>query len=168
MLDAILGAFAPALTAAEGPVATVAETVAVTAAATTPVPIGPSVFDMVFPLTVLLILGLAVPAALLGINALLSRFIAHGTRNTNPAKHEPYESGLPATVGSVGERFDIKFYLVAMLFLAFDIEVAFLYPWAIHFKQGGWEMVAFLVVFLVLLEVGYIYLYKKGALDWDK
>ncbi len=163
MLDAILGAVAPALTTAEGPVATVAATVAATSA-----PTDPSVFDMVFPLTMLLVLGMAVPAALLGINALLSRFIAHGTRNTNPAKHEPYESGLPATVGSVGERFDIKFYLVAMLFLAFDIEVAFLYPWAIHFKQGGWEMVAFLVVFLVLLEVGYIYLYKKGALDWDK
>jgi NADH-quinone oxidoreductase subunit A len=160
MLDAILGAVSPLLAAAEEPVATVAESLAASP--------DPSVFDMVFPLTMLLVLGLLVPAALLGINALLSRFIAHGTRNTNPAKQEPYESGLPATVGSVGERFDIKFYLVAMLFLAFDIEVAFLYPWAVHFKHGGWEMVAFLLVFLVLLEVGYIYLYKKGALDWDK
>jgi NADH-quinone oxidoreductase subunit A len=131
------------------------------------VPHYPSVFDMVFPLTVLLMLGLVVPAALLGINTILSRF-AHGTRNTTPAKHEPYESGLPAVVGNAGERFDVKFYLIAMLFLAFDIEVAFLYPWAIHFKLGGWEMVAFLGVFLVLLEVGYLYLYKKGALDWDK
>jgi NADH-quinone oxidoreductase subunit A len=129
---------------------------------------GPSVFDMVFPLTMLLILGLVVPAALLGINELLSRFVAHGTRNTNKAKNEPYESGLPVTVGTAGERFDVKFYLIAMLFLAFDIEVAFLYPWAVHFATGGWEMIAVLVVFLVLLEVGYLYLYKKGALDWDK
>ena len=128
---------------------------------------GGSVFDKVFPLTMLLILGLVGPAALLGINTILSRF-AHGTRNTNPAKNEPYESGLPVTVGNAGERFDVKFYLIAMLFLAFDIEVAFLYPWAVHFSSGGWEMVALLVVFLVLLEVGYLYLYKKGALDWDK
>ncbi len=131
------------------------------------VPNYPSVFDMVFPLTVLLIIGLILPAAFLGINTILSRF-AHGTRNTNKAKHEPYESGLPSVIGTAGERFDIKFYLIAMLFLAFDIEVAFLYPWAIHFMKGGWEMVAFLAVFLVLLEVGYLYLYKKGALDWDK
>lgn len=129
---------------------------------------GPSVFDMVFPLTMLAILGLVVPAALLGINELLSRFVAHGTRNTTAAKNEPYESGLPGTLGTAGERFDVKFYLIAMLFLAFDIEVAFLYPWAVHFGRGGWEMIALLVVFLVLLEVGYLYLYKKGALDWDK
>jgi NADH-quinone oxidoreductase subunit A len=128
----------------------------------------PSVFDMVFPLTMLFILGVVVPAALLGINTILSRYVAHGTRNTNPAKHEPYESGLPSVVGTAGERFDVKFYLIAMLFLAFDIEVAFLYPWAVHFNQGGWEMIAFLVIFLILLEVGYLYLYKKGALDWDK
>lgn len=153
MIAAIPAALIPLVPAAD----------AVAAAA----PTGGSVFDKVFPLTMLLILGLVVPAALLGINTILSRF-AHGTRNTNPAKNEPYESGLPVTVGNAGERFDVKFYLIAMLFLAFDIEVAFLYPWAVHFSSGGWEMVALLVVFLVLLEVGYLYLYKKGALDWDK
>jgi len=145
-----------------------AEAAPAVVAAASVVPVGPSVFDMVFPLTMLLILGLVVPAALLGINELLSRYVAHGTRNTNPAKNQPYESGLPVTVGTAGERFDVKFYLIAMLFLAFDIEVAFLYPWAVHFSSGGWEMIALLVVFLVLLEVGYLYLYKKGALDWDK
>jgi NADH-quinone oxidoreductase subunit A len=145
-----------------------AEAAPAVVAAASVVPAGPSVFDMVFPLTMLLILGLVIPAALLGINELLSRFVAHGTRNTNKAKNEPYESGLPVTVGTAGERFDVKFYLIAMLFLAFDIEVAFLYPWAVHFSSGGWEMIAILMVFLVLLEVGYLYLYKKGALDWDK
>jgi NADH-quinone oxidoreductase subunit A len=154
MIAAIPAALIPLVPAAD----------AVAAAAQT----GDSVFDKVFPLTMLLILGLVVPAALLGINELLSRFVAHGTRNTNKAKNEPYESGLPGTLGSAGERFDVKFYLIAMLFLAFDIEVAFLYPWAVHFGKGGWEMVGLLVVFLVLLEVGYLYLYKKGALDWDK
>ena len=127
----------------------------------------PSVFDVVFPLTMLLILGLVVPAALLGLNTIFSRF-AHGTRNTNPGKNQPYESGLPGTLGTAGERFDVKFYLIAMLFLAFDIEVAFLYPWAVHFNRGGWEMMLFLVKFLVLIGVGYLYLFKKGALDWDK
>jgi NADH-quinone oxidoreductase subunit A len=153
MIAAIPAALIPLIPAAD-PAAAAAST-------------GGSVFDKVFPLTMLLMLGLVVPAALLGINTILSRF-AHGTRNTNPAKNEPYESGLPVTVGNAGERFDVKFYLIAMLFLAFDIEVAFLYPWAVHFGSGGWEMVALLVVFLVLLEVGYLYLYKKGALDWDK
>jgi NADH-quinone oxidoreductase subunit A len=127
---------------------------------------GPSVFDTVFPLTILIILGITVPTALLLINVVLSKW-AHGTRNTSPGKNEPIESGLPVSVGGSGEKFSIKFYLIAMLFLAFDIEVAFLYPWAYHFKTGGWEMVWLLVVFLVLLEVGYLYLYKKGALDWE-
>ena len=67
----------------------------------------------------------------------------------------------------MGEKFTVKFYLIAMLFLAFDIEVAFLYPWAWWFNHGGWEMVGMLVFFLLLLEVGYVYLYKKGALDWE-
>jgi len=62
----------------------------------------------------------------------------------------------------------VKFYLVAMLFLAFDLEVAFLYPWAVRFLKGGWEMFWSLLSFLVLLEAAYIYLYRKGALDWRK
>ena len=92
MIAAIPAALIPLIPAAEAAAA---------------VPAGGSVFDKVFPVTMLLILGLLLPAALLGINAILSRF-AHGTRNTNPAKEQPYESGLPATVGtagSVGARF---------------------------------------------------------------
>ena len=55
-----------------------------------------------------------------------------------------------------------------MIFLAFDVEVAFLYPWALHYTTGGWEMLWLLVAFLVLLETAYLYLWRKGALDWDK
>lgn len=162
----ILGSLAHALLGADAPTAPETAT-AVATAVSAGAQVGPSFFDMVFPLTMLLFLALLVPAALLTANYFLSR-IAHGTRNTNPAKNEPYESGLASTLGTAGERFDVKFYLIAMLFLAFDIEVAFLYPWAIHFGKGGWEMVIYLIVFLVLLEVGYLYLFKKGALDWDK
>ncbi len=158
---AIVGSLAQVLLQADAPA------MAGPAQAHLATPDGSSVFSQVFPLTMLLILGVAVPAALLIANYVLSKF-AHGTRNTNPARNEPYESGLASILGTAGERFDVKFYLIAMLFLAFDIEVAFLYPWAMHFKLGGWGMVGALVVFLVLLEVGYLYLYKKGALDWDK
>ncbi len=129
-------------------------------------PDGTSLFDVVFPLTIVLLLALAIPAALLGLNQLLTRMF-HGHRNSNPAKEQQYESGMPVSVGDAKQRFSVKFYLVAMLFLAFDIEVAFLYPWAIHFNEGGWEMVWLLVVFLIILEAGYLYLYKKGALDWE-
>ena len=115
----------------------------------------------------LLLIAVAVPTALVVLNKILSAW-AVGGRNDMAGKHEPYESGLPSVIGTAGERFSIKFYLVAMLFLVFDIEVAFLYPWAIQFDHGGWGMVGVLAVFLLLLEVGYLYLWRKGALDWDK
>jgi NADH-quinone oxidoreductase subunit A len=125
-------------------------------------------FDKVFPLTVLILVGLAIPSFMLLANHFLSRWV-HGTKNTSPGKMEPVESGLNATLGLANERFSVKFYLIAMLFLAFDLEVAFLYPWAIQFsKTSGWSMMWLLLVFLVMLEVGYLYLYKKGALDWDR
>jgi NADH-quinone oxidoreductase subunit A len=128
----------------------------------------PTTFDIVFPLTILVLIGLSIPAVMVTANQILSR-MAHGTRNTSPGKGVPYEAGVTAVVGGADERFSVKFYLIAMLFLAFDLEVAFLYPWAVHFtKSQGWGMVWLLVVFLVMLEAGYLYLYKKGALDWDR
>jgi NADH-quinone oxidoreductase subunit A len=127
---------------------------------------GPSTFDTVYPLTILLLLGAAIPTLLLTVNMVMSKWV-HGTHTHNHGKDQQVESGLPVAVGGSGEKFTVKFYLIAMLFLAFDIEVAFLYPWAWWFNHGGWEMVGMLVFFLLLLEVGYVYLYKKGALDWE-
>jgi NADH-quinone oxidoreductase subunit A len=127
----------------------------------------PTIFDRVYPLTILVILGLAIPAALLILNRIGSRW-AHGHREDDPGKQEPYECGLSSTTGGAGDRFSVKFYLIAMLFLAFDVEVAFLYPWALQFMKGGWGMLWLLLAFLVLLEVAYLYLWRKGALDWDK
>ena len=128
--------------------------------------VSPTTFDIVFPLTILVALALGLPAILFGLNVVLSKWDV-GFNNQNRAKNEQNESGLGARYGTATEKFSIKFYLVAMLFLAFDIEVAFLYPWALQFHAGGWGMVGLLVVFLVLLEVGYLYLYRKGALDWE-
>ena len=121
----------------------------------------PTTFEIVFPLTVLVLLGIGVPSFMVGANWLL-----HRQRKTYASKEQAYECGLSRTVGTADERFTVKFYLVAMIFLAFDIEVAFLYPWAIQFLKGGWEMFAILAAFLVMLEAVYLYLWNKGALDW--
>ena len=69
--------------------------------------------------------------------------------------------------GTANERYPVKYYMVAMLFLVFDLEVAFIYPWTIQFLAGGWELLFILLGFLLILEAGYIYLLKKGVLDWN-
>src|SRR6202045_3023245 len=89
-----------------------------------------------------------------------------GPRKPTPEKSAPYECGMPA-VGNARERQSVKFYLVAMIFLLFDIEVAFLYPWAMALRDLGWSGFAQLVVFLLLLLAGYVYVWRKGALDWS-
>jgi NADH-quinone oxidoreductase subunit A len=91
-------------------------------------------------------------------------------RRPTPAKDTPYESGMPP-LGSGHERFSIKFYLVAMLFIVFDIETVFLIPWAtIFFAEPGLGMgflLVEMVVFLAVLGIGYVYAWKRGALQWD-
>ena len=102
-------------------------------------------------------------------NVLLSQFV--GQRKRTRTKLMPYECGKDP-VGSARERFSVKFYLIAMLFILFDIEVVFLYPWAVNFKQmisdhGAmifWSMTGF----LTLVTVGYVYAIKKGVLDWNR
>src|ERR1700751_354867 len=88
-----------------------------------------------------------------------------GPRKPTPEKLAPYEGGVPP-VGAGGERQSVKFYLVAMIFLLFDIEVAFLYPWAMAIRDLGWNGFAQVVLFLALLLAGYVYVWRKGALDW--
>ena len=118
----------------------------------------------VLPLTVLALLGLAVPLVLMTLSWIFGR-----NNPNSPGKQEPYECGLHETVGTADERFSVKFYLIAMLFLVFDLEVAFLYPLAVQFTDlTGWGVFVLLMIFLVILEVAYVYLYRKGALDWDK
>jgi NADH-quinone oxidoreductase subunit A len=83
-------------------------------------------------------------------------------------KGSSYECGLAHVSGTANERYPVKYYMVAMLFLVFDLEVAFLYPWTVQFLVGGWELLFVLLGFLVILEAGYIYLLKKGVLDWSR
>jgi NADH-quinone oxidoreductase subunit A len=88
-----------------------------------------------------------------------------GPRKPTPEKSAPYECGMPP-VGDARERQSVKFYLVAMIFLLFDIEVAFLYPWALALRDLGWGGFVQVVLFVGLLLFGYIYVWRKGALDW--
>ncbi len=104
-------------------------------------------------------------------NIFISQFI--GQRKRTRTKMMPYECGKDP-VGSARERFSVKFYLIAMLFILFDIEVIFLIPWAVVFKTlaspayGLKDLVYFeMIIFIVLLLAGYIYVIKKGAFDWS-
>ncbi len=90
-----------------------------------------------------------------------------GPSKPTPEKLAPYECGMPP-VGDARERMSVKFYLVAMIFLLFDIEVAFLYPWAMALRDLGWAGFVQVVLFVLLLLTGYIYVWRKGALDWGE
>ena len=129
-------------------------------------------------LPVLLLVGFV------ALNAALILLISHLTLRPRPTavKQAPYESGMPV-LGDARERFSVKFYMVAVLFILFDIETVFMIPWGAQFRRlsctvdlvagacpggrlslfGLWEM----LVFIVILLVGFIYVWKKGALQWD-
>src|SRR6202165_2640705 len=89
-----------------------------------------------------------------------------GPRKPTPEKSAPYECGMPP-VGDARERQSIRFYLIAMIFLLFDIEVALLYPWAMALRTLGWTGYIQVVLFTLVLAAGYLYIWKKGALDWS-
>jgi len=88
-----------------------------------------------------------------------------GRPRPNPAKSEMYECGVPP-IGTARERFPIKFYLVCMLFILFDVDAAFLYPWALIFRQLGVFGLVEMAVFVFLLGGGFVYAWRVGALDW--
>ena len=112
-------------------------------------------------LSIFLMIALGAGFAL--VSVLLSSVL--GPRKPSPEKSAPYECGMPA-VGDARERQSVKFYLVAMIFLLFDIEAAFLYPWAMALRDLGWAGFIQVVVFMALLLAGYAYVWRKGALDW--
>lgn len=91
---------------------------------------------------------------------------ALGPRNATQTKSEPFEGG-NAPMGSARQRFAVKFYVVALLFIVFDVEAVFLYPWAVNFKALGWFGYITMAVFASTLVAALAYVWKKGALDWE-
>lgn len=112
------------------------------------------------PILVFIVLGLA-----LGVGLELVGFIL-GKKAPNDAKNSPFECGFDA-FEDTRMKFDVRFYLVAILFIIFDLEVAFLFPWAVVFDEMGMFGVTTMAVFLALLVIGFIYEWKKGALEWE-
>jgi NADH-quinone oxidoreductase subunit A len=113
-----------------------------------------------WPVLLQALIAMAVAAGMIGISYIL------GNRVRNRVKDMPYECGITPT-GSARERFSVKFYLVGMLFILFDIEAIFLYPWAVVYREL--KMFAFfeMLLFIALVLAGFFYIWKKGALDWS-
>lgn len=113
-------------------------------------------------LPILILAGIAIVLAILLMT--LSRVL--GPYRPNKNKLNPYESGMDP-VGEADERYSISFYLVAMSFIVFDLEVVFIYPWAVQYLDLGLGTLVSMIVFILELFVGLVYLIKKGTLDWD-
>src|SRR5881398_3269075 len=90
-----------------------------------------------------------------------------GYRRPTRAKLSPYECGM-IPVGDARQRFSVKFYLVGMLFILFDVEAVFLYPWAVVYQSLKWLGFIEMFLYIIVLFAGYVYIWKKGALDWDR
>lgn len=115
---------------------------------------------------VLIVLGFAATFAILVVFS----STLFGPQRPNPEKNSTYESGMKP-VGTTNERVSVKYYLVAMLFIIFDLEVIFVYPWAVQFRRMfaelGMSVFISMLIFLIVLELGYLYVYKKGGFRWD-
>ena len=116
--------------------------------------------ELYFPVLVQAIIAMGLAAGLLTVSYLL------GKKVRNRVKDMPYESGIVPT-GDARQRFSVKFYLVAMLFILFDIEAIFLYPWAVVYRDLKFFGFIEMLVFVVLILSGFFYIWKKGALDWS-
>src|SRR5437899_5623230 len=112
-----------------------------------------------FPVLVQVVIAMAVAAGLIAASSLL------GKRARSPQKDTPYECGI-APSGSARERFSVKFYLVGMIFILFDIEAVFLYPWAVVYRELKLFAFAEMFLFVALILVGYFYIWEKGVLNW--
>jgi NADH-quinone oxidoreductase subunit A len=113
-----------------------------------------------FPIAAAFLLAAILAVALVGLATLL------GPRRPSRVKSSPFECG-SEPVGSARERFGVKFYLIALLFIVFDVEAVFVYPWAVLLKDLGWAGYIEMAIFAFTLVVGLAYVWKKGALDWE-
>ena len=116
------------------------------------------------PVLIMLFVAVAIGGTILGLNWVIGR------HQRNPAKLAPYESGVPL-LDVNRKRVNVRFYQIAMLFILFDIEAAFLYPWAVIYRDAAkgpaaWFIFSEMLVFILLLAVGYVYAWKKKTFDW--
>jgi NADH-quinone oxidoreductase subunit A len=115
--------------------------------------------ELYFPVLLQALIAMALAAGLLTVSYLLGR------RVKNKIKDTPYESGIIPT-GDARQRFSVKFYLVGMLFILFDIEAIFLYPWVVVYRDLKMFGFVEMLIFVILILSGFFYIWKKGALDW--
>ena len=111
------------------------------------------------PILILMLFAIGIAGAMIFLSAVL------GPRLRTRRKLDTYESGMPLLDAS-RKRVSIQFFLIAMVFILFDVEIAFLYPWALVFRSGGMPLFGEMIVFLAVLGVGYAYLWKNRAFDW--
>ena len=116
------------------------------------------------PILLFLIIALALSAGFVALPMLVSRL--SGTHQPTAEKLSEYECGFPAFEDS-RSQFDVRFYLVAILFIIFDLEAAFLFPWAVSLDRTGWAGWIAMMIFLAELGLGLAYAWKKGALEWE-
>ncbi len=112
------------------------------------------------PVVIMLVLAVATAVGMLAATSLI------GPKKSFPDKMEPFECG-ESPIVSPKLRFSVKFYLVALFFVIFDIEAVFLYPWAVLFKELGWFGFVEMMIFIFILSIGLIYVWKRGALEWE-
>jgi len=113
-----------------------------------------------FPILLFILVGLAVGVAPIVLGSLI------GPHRPNPEKNSPYECGFEA-FEDARMKFDVRYYLVAILFILFDLEIAFLFPWAVVLNEIGTFGFVSMMVFLGILVVGFVYEWRKGALEWE-
>lgn len=116
--------------------------------------------DTLWPLGLYFLIALVVAGSMIGLSYVL------GERHSDRATGEPYESGIVST-GSARVRLSVKFYVVAMLFVIFDLEAVFIFAYAVAYEEAGWAGYAGLLVFVAVLVVALVYEYRMGALDWE-
>ncbi len=113
-----------------------------------------------FPVLLFVLVGIAVGI----ISQVMGRLI--GPYKPDPAKNSQYECGFDA-FDDARVKFDVRYYLIAILFILFDLETAFFFPWAASMRELGWQGFLVMMVFIVEIAVGFWYIWKKGALDWE-
>jgi len=116
--------------------------------------------EQYFPILLFVVVGLGIGVLMLSLGAMLA------PHRPDPEKNSPYECGFEA-FEDARMKFDVRYYLIAILFILFDLEIAFLFPWAVVLPDIGFEGFVAMMIFLLILIVGFVYEWKKGALEWE-